>query len=243
VRRRSRDVLVIGEEQLLGEVELGPLAKPQPAAEAPYGAALAPTLPVARDREPAGIAAVELEAADKGDSARSDFDQLGDEPERRRALAGIDGDQMPEPVGGDARAARMSHASSRPRLAGWSAAVSAGVAAVLVAVATIALQSGGSGPSPPDPHAQRAEGEAPAPRAKARPGPNRRGRAPSEPTRADGDSRAGEPSAPPVVASTTPAVTTAPVPPPAPAPTPAPTPTSAPAQNASQAMVAREFGP
>ena len=243
MRRRSRDVLVIGEEGLLDEVDPGLLQEPEPATEAAPSAGVAPKLPVASDREPAGMPGVEPEAAETGDAEASDFDEIGDESEERRAPAGIDGDQEPELVGEGARDARTTRGPScaRPRPRGATATV--GIAAVLVTVTTIALQSGGSGPSPPDPQAERPEGEAPAPRANARRGPERGRRAASDPARGDGDSRAGELSGLPVVASTTPTVTTAPVPPPAPAPTPPPTPTSGPAQGASRAMVQREFGP
>lgn len=242
MRRRSRDVLVVGEEQLLDDVDLGLLQESQPATEAAPSVGIAPRVPVVGDRKPAGIAAVEPEAAETGDAEASDFDGIGDEPQPR-APAGIDGEPEREPVGAHVPGAPGTFAPSRPRPRPSGATATVGIAAVLVTATAIALQSGGSGPSHSDPQVERGEGEAPAPRANVRHGPERRRRAALKAARGDGDSRAGEQSALPVVASTTPTVTTAPVAPSAPALTPTPRPTSAPPEGASRAMVQREFGP
>ena len=242
MRRRSRDVLVIGEERLLDELDLGLLQEAQRATDAAPSVGIAPKVGVARDREPAGIAAVEPDAAENGDAEASDFDDIGDEPQQR-APAGIDGDREPEPVGASVRGARTSHAWSRPRSRGLGTAASVGIAAVLATVVMIVLETGGSETSPPDPRVGRQELEARAPHGglrRARQG-ERRERAVSQPARGDGGAQAHRSSAP-SAASTAADAATAPV---ARAVAPEPSParsTPAQAQEAGPAVVQQEFG-
>jgi hypothetical protein len=247
VRRRSRDVLVIG-ERLLDEVDLGLLQEPEPATEAALRAGIALKLPVVRDREPAGKAAVEPKAAEKGDAERSDFDDIGEEPQERRAPAGIDSEREPEPVGTDVRDETAGRPSSRPRPSGWGTAASVAIAAVLATVVTIVIAPGGSGTSPPDPRVGRQEAEAPGPHGGLGPASQVERREPAvpEPGRGDGEAQASGSSAP-SAPSTTAEAATAPVPTaaqaPIPEPSPAPRSMSAPARDAGPAVVHQEFGP
>lgn len=241
MRRRSHDVLVIGEEQLLDELDLGLLQEPQPATEAAPSAEIAPKVRVVRDDEPAGIAAVEPDVAEKGDAQASDFDEIGDEPQQR-APAGIDGEPEPQPVGANVRRARTSHAWSRPRSRGLGIAATVVIAAVLATVVMIVLEIGGSEPSPPDPRVGRQELEARAPHAGLRRAGQgeRRERAVPEPARGDGGAhRSSAPSGGSTTADTATAPVARAV---APEPSPAPRSTPAPAQEASPAVVQQEFG-
>jgi hypothetical protein len=237
---------VIGEEQLLNELDVGLLQEPQPATEVAPSAGIAPTVRVVRVGEPAGISAVEPNAAVTGGAEDREFDEIGDEPQQR-APAGIDGEREPEPVSANVRPARTSHAWSRSRPRGLGAAATVGIAAVLATVVMIVLETGGSEPSLPDPRVGRQELEARALHAGLRrAGRGERGeRAVPEPARGDGRAQAHQSSAPSAT-STTADAATAPVPAPraaAPEPSPAPRSTPAPAQNASPAVVQQEFGP
>ena len=236
-------MLVIGEEQLLDELDLGLLQEPQPATEAAPSAGIAPTVRVAMDRERAGISAVAPGAAERGEGETSNFAGIGDEPSR--APAGIDGEQEAEEAGANVRGARRSHPWSRSRPRGLGTAVTVGISAVLAMVVMIVLETGGSEPSLPDPRVGRQELEARAPHAALRRAGQgeRRERAVLEPARGDGGAQAHRSSAP-SDASTTADAATAPV---ARAvarePSPAPRSTPARAQEASAAVLRQEFGP
>jgi hypothetical protein len=235
MKRRSRDVLVIGEEQLLGELDLGVLEKPQPAAEVAPSPRIGPKVPVSRDREPAGIATAEPEAAHHLQPGR--------------AAAGIDGEEC-ERIGASVRGARTRGRSSQARPWGLGSAGSVGIAAVLATVLTIVLETGGSGPSRPDLRTGRQDPEARGPHAGVGRTDQGERRAPAVPEPGGGDGAAQAPgsSAPSASsrtadAATPPLATASRAPAPEPRPVPSSSSTSAPAREASRATVQREFGP
>lgn len=235
---------MIGEDQLLDELDLGLLQEPQPATAAARSAGIARKVRVVRVGEPAGISAVEPNAAEKDDAEASDFDEIGDEPQQR-APAEIDGEREPEPVSANVRRARTSHPWSRPRPRGLGTAATVGIAAVLATLVMIVLETGGSKPSLPDPPLRRQELEARAPHAglrRAGQGEPRE-RAVSEPGRGGGGAQAHRSSAPSDALTTADAATAPVARAVAPEPSLAPRFTPAPTQEASPAVVQREFGP
>lgn len=246
MRRGSRNVFVIGEEQLLGEGELGRLEEPEQVAERrPWGA------PTADRCEPEGWAravAPRVEAV-RVENGVGTATEINDELVGPPASADADLRREPEPIGADVRGARGTRAPSRARPWRSGAAACVGIAAVLGAMTAIALETGGPQPPSPQDRAQREEPQARAPR----PDGERRhesARADREPSGArSGEGRAARKASPPASASSG-KTTSAPSPDPvatsaqAPSVTPAATPApAAPAQNASPAVVQREFGP
>jgi hypothetical protein len=242
VRRRSRDVLVIGEERLLDDLDVDLVEEPQPI-EGGSMAGVTGELPAPRDRVSAGIAPGEDEARQGRPTPRRATSTIAAEPQRRRAPAGVDGDLEWEEIGTGVRDAPLIPAGRRWGGLPCGAAASVAIVAMLATAATIALQSGRSGPSGADPQAERAEGKTRAPAATAGGGLEWHDRAARKPALGAREPRSGRPSTLSVGASTTPKITTAAVPAPAPPATRARTPTSAQPRDASRATVQREFGP
>jgi hypothetical protein len=248
VRRRSRDVLMIGEEQLLDVVDLGRLEEPEQITEGrPWGT---PAADRHKPREPARAAAqaVEVGGVENGGAGASDINE--DELVEPAASAGGDLRREPGPVGADVRGARGTRAlsRSRPRLSG--AAASVGIAAVLGLVTVIALETRGPQPRSPQAGPQREEPQTRAPRPEGDRG-HENAPADREPSGArSGERRAARRASPPgsgALAETRPAPSPDPVATSAQAPSVAPAATPAPpaaaAQNASPVVVQQEFGP